>query len=165
MDPGTATNDSSLWFLSIIAARTLIVLIALLLGIRIFGRREIGGMSIFDLVLVMALANAVQNAITHGSGAVLVGMVSGGVLLGANRLLASAFVRRPSLETRLTGGPVVVVQNGQLQRDHLRNEGITDDEVMTSIRSYGLSGLDEVKLAVLESDGSVSVVQMDDPKN
>src|ERR1035437_2501577 len=99
-------TDASLWNLSIIAARTAIVLVALGLGIRVFGKREMGGMTVIDLVVVLALANAVQNAMTLGSGVLLVGIVSGGTLLLLDRLLGLALVRRPSLERFLTGGPV-----------------------------------------------------------
>jgi uncharacterized membrane protein YcaP (DUF421 family) len=151
-------NDTSLWNLSIIAARTAIVLFALVLGVRVFGKREMGGMSAFDLVLVLALANAVQNAMTQGSGFLLVGLVAGGTLVVVNRLFGSIFVRVPSLEAKVTGGPVVIVRDGQLERDRLQREGITPEEVMGAIRGFGLANLAEVKLVVLESDGSLSVI-------
>jgi uncharacterized membrane protein YcaP (DUF421 family) len=151
-------NDTSLWNLSIIAARTAIVLLALILGVRLFGKREMAGMSAFDLVVVLALANAVQNAMTLGSGFLLVGLVSGGALVVVNRLLGSIFVRLPSFEEKVTGGPVVIVRNGQLERDRLQREGITPEEVMGAIRGFGLTTLAEVKLVVLENDGSLSVI-------
>jgi uncharacterized membrane protein YcaP (DUF421 family) len=154
-------TDASLWNLSIIAARTAIVLVALVLGIRVFGKREMGGMTVIDLVVVLALANAVQNAMTLGSGVLLVGIVSGGTLLLLDRLLGLALVRRPSLERFLTGGPVVIIQNGELQRDQMRREGLTVEEVMGAVRGYGLATLAEVKLGVLEADGSLSVVAVD----
>ena len=157
-------TDASLWNLSIIAARTAIVLVALVLGIRVFGKREMGGMTVIDLVVVLALANAVQNAMTLGSGVLLVGIVSGGTLLLLDRLLGLALVRRPSLERFLTGGPVVIIQNGELQRDQMRREGLTVEEVMGAVRGYGLATLAEVKLGVLEADGSLSVVAVDRTK-
>lgn len=157
-------TDASLWNLSIIAARTAIVLVALVLGIRVFGKREMGGMTAIDLVVVLALANAVQNAMTLGSGVLLVGIVSGGTLLVLERLLGLGLVRRPALEAFLTGGPVVIIRDGALQREPMRREGITVEEVMGAIRGYGLATLEEVKLGVLEADGSLSVVPVDRTK-
>ena len=83
---------SELWFLSTIAARTLIVLVVLILGLRLVARRHIGEMNIYDLALLLALANSVQNAMTKGSGHLGVGLVSAGVLLLAGRALSVWFV-------------------------------------------------------------------------
>jgi uncharacterized membrane protein YcaP (DUF421 family) len=151
-------DESTPLFLTTIAARTAIVLFALLVGIRLFGKREMGGMTVFDLVVVLALANAVQNAMTKGSGALAVGIVSAGTLLVVDRVLATAFVRIPTLESQLTGLPVVIVQNGRLEPEPMRREAITIDEVMAAVRSYGLNALDQVRLAVLEADGTISIV-------
>ncbi len=149
-------------FLSTIAVRSAIVLAALLIGIRLFGKREMAGMTIFDLVVVLALANAVQNAMTQGSGHLAVGIVAAGTILVLNRILGILFVRRPGLEMSLTGSPIVIVQNGQLQPDHMRHEGITTEEVLAAARNFGLSSLEQIRLAVLEADGSLSIVPVEE---
>ncbi|HEY8884117.1 MAG TPA: hypothetical protein VIO35_02300, partial [Chloroflexota bacterium] len=101
---------SELGLLTVIAIRTAIVLVALVAGVRIFGKRQIGGMNVYDLVLVLLLANAVQNAMTEGSGNLGVGLVSAGTLLLADRLLGIVFTKRPELEGQLLGTPTVVVE-------------------------------------------------------
>ncbi len=146
------------FFLSTIAARTAIVVLALLAGVRLFGKRQVGGMNIYDLVLVLLLANAVQNAMTQGSGMLGVGIVSAGVLLLLDRFLGVVFVKRPTLEARLVGTPTVIIRDGQLERAHMRREGVTEEEVLAALRGYGVSDPSEVRLAVLEADGSLSVV-------
>lgn len=151
-------TDSPLWFLSTIAARTAIVMIFLIAGIRLLGKRQTGGMNVYDLVLVLMIANAVQNAMTKGSGMLAVGVVSAGTLLLLGRALGLVFVRRPTLEAQVTGSPTVVVHDGRLDRDRLRREGVTEAEVLAAVRQYGLNDLSDVKLAVLEVDGSLSVV-------
>src|SRR5438105_15044407 len=98
-------SDESLGFLVAIAARTAIVLVVLLIAIRFLGKRQIGGMNVYDLVLMLALANAVQNAMTKGSGHLAVGLVSAGTLLLLGRVLGIAFVRQPWLEARVVGTP------------------------------------------------------------
>jgi uncharacterized membrane protein YcaP (DUF421 family) len=153
--------ESSPIFLTTIAARTAIVLIALLVGIRLFGKREMAGMTVFDLVVVLALANAVQNAMTKGGGALAIGIVSAGTLLAIDRLLGLVFIRKPRLEERFIGTPVVVVQNGRFERATMEREGVTDEEVMAAVRSYGFVTLKQVELAVLEVDGTISVVPVD----
>ena len=150
--------DSVPFFLSVIAARTAIVVLALLVGVRLFGKRQVGGMNIYDLVLVLLLANAVQNAMTKGSGLLGVGIVSAGVLLLLDRFLGTVFVKRPALESRLVGTPTVIVKDGQLEHAHMRREGVTEEEVLAALRGYGMSQVSEVKLAILEADGSLSVV-------
>src|SRR5438132_1417203 len=131
-------TDSPIWFLSTIAARTAIVLVVLIAGIRLFGKRQTGGMNVYDLVLVLAIANAVQNAMTKGSGMLGVGLVSAGTLLILGRALGLVFTRRPAIEARLVGTPTVVVSDGRLDRDKLRREGVTEAELLAAVRQYGL---------------------------
>src|SRR5512146_3074502 len=104
-------------FLLAIAVRTAIVLIALTLGLRMLGKREIGDLNVLDVVLLLAVANAVQNAMTAGKGDLTVGMVSAGSLLAAGRLLAAIWSRLPRAEERASGSPTVVVSDGHVLRD------------------------------------------------
>lgn len=147
-----------------VAVRTLIVLLALIVGIRFFGRRDLGGMNLVDLLLVMLLGNAVQNAMTYGSGSVWVGLVSAGALLVADRLLGILFVRQPWVERALLGGPTIIAHHGRLDTWAMRREGLSQDEVMTALRAMGLERLSQVRLAVLEQDGSISIVPEDEHK-
>src|SRR5947208_16552898 len=89
------------WFLSTIAARTAIVLLYLVAGLRLKGKRQIGQMNIYDLVLGMALANGVQNAMTAGRGELSIGIVSACTLILIGRWLTAACVRHPRREERL----------------------------------------------------------------
>jgi uncharacterized membrane protein YcaP (DUF421 family) len=150
------------WFLSTIAARTAIVLLFLVVGLRLMGKRQIGQMNIYDLVLVMALANGVQNAMTAGRGELSIGIVSAGTLILIGRWLTSAFVRHPRLEERLIGTPTVIINDGQLVRDHMRREHITEEQVQTALRQHGLEKPEEARMAVLEVDGTLSVVPRED---
>lgn len=148
-------------FLASIAVRTAIILVVVVTGIRLFGRRAIGGGNVYDLVLVLAIANAVQNAMTKGSGHLAVGIVSAGTLIFLGWLFARRVATDASFEARLVGTPVVLVRDGELVLPNLHVEGITREQVMTAIRAYGIGHLDQVKLAVLELDGSLSVIQKD----
>jgi uncharacterized membrane protein YcaP (DUF421 family) len=151
-------TESPLWFLSVIAARTAIILIFLIAALRLLGKRQTGGMNVFDLVLILAIANAVQNAMTEGSGRLAVGLVSAGTLLFLGRVLGLMFLRRPSVEARLVGSPTILVSNGRLDEAALQREAVTQDELLAALRQYGLADLSDVKLAVLEVDGTLSVI-------
>src|SRR5207302_7655823 len=122
--------------------RSAIVFVALIVGVRVFGKRQMAGMTIFDLVLVLLLANAVQNAMASGSGHLAVGIVSAGTVIVLSRIVGIAFVRRPALEVSLTGSPVIIAQNGRLHLDLMRQEGVTPEEILATARGYGLERLD-----------------------
>ncbi len=146
------------WSLVPIVARTAVVVFALVAGLRIVGRRDLGGLNMIDLVMVLLLGNAVQNAITSGSGALAVGLVSAATLLIIDQVLGIVFVREPWLEGRLFGDPVVLASNGRLDPWALRREGIDEDEVLTAAREQGVADLSQVRLAVLEDDGTISII-------
>ncbi len=145
-------------FLSAIAVRTAIILLILVFAIRVFGKRDVGGMNLVDLVLVLLLGNAIQNALTSGSGELGVGLVSAAVLLIADRLMGILFVRRPWLERELFGGPTIVASHGKLDTAAMKQEDVSEDEILTAARAIGVQDLSGVRLAVLEDDGSISVV-------
>jgi uncharacterized membrane protein YcaP (DUF421 family) len=147
-----------------VAVRTLIVLLALVVGIRIFGKRDLGGMNLVDLLLVLLLGNAVQNAMTYGSGQLAVGLVSAAALLVADRLLGILFVRQPWVERTLLGGPTIIAHHGRLDAWAMRREGVSEAEVLTAVRAMGLERLNQVRLAVLEQDGSISIVPEEEHK-
>ena len=150
-------------FLSAVAARTTIVLLAVVLGIRIFGKRDIGGLNLLDILLIALMGNAVQNAITFGSGALGAGIVSAGALLVIDRIVGALFVRRPDMEQRLVGIPRLIVMNGELDRQAMRREGISEEALLVAARGMGLKDLSRVRMAVLEDDGTISIVPQEKP--
>jgi uncharacterized membrane protein YcaP (DUF421 family) len=108
--------------------------------------------------MVMALSNAVQNAMTGGLGNLEVGVaVSSSVVIVAwaiSRVLAS----RTSLETRVLGSPVVLVNDGQVLPGRLRQQKVSADELDEACREHGVEGPGDCRLIVMEVDGSISVV-------
>ena len=145
-------------FLPAIALRTLIVLVFLVVGLRMIGKRQIGQMNIYDLVLVMLLANAVQNAMTQGSGYILVGVVSSSALFLTGWALSKLFVLSPSIEKYVVGNSTLLVNDGRMISSHMKRESVTEDELMAMLRQHGLETVDKVQMAVLEVDGSISVI-------
>ena len=145
-------------FLLILAIRTALIFLVLLVGLRLLGKRQIGQMNIYDLAMIMALANAVQNAMTSGSGNLSVGIVSAGTLILLGRVLTALFIRSPRLEERLVGTPTVIIDEGRLVPEHMRRERVTEEQIQAALRQHGLTKPSQVKLAVLEVDGTLSIV-------
>jgi uncharacterized membrane protein YcaP (DUF421 family) len=150
--------------LTAVVVRTTIVLVAVVVGVRISGKRHIGELNVYDLMLVLVVGNAVQNAMTKTNSQLRVALVSAGTLMLLGWLAAKVTARWPELGLRVLATPTVVVQNGQLIRHNVRHEGITRDEVLAAVREQGLADLADVKLAVLEMDGSISVVPNEDAR-
>ena len=148
--------------LAIIAFRTLAVYLALLIGLRLAGKREIGQMTPFDLVVVLVISNAVQNAMVGPDTSLTGGIAAAFTLLAANWLVNRAGLRWLWLGSRIVGTPTLLVNAGQFIDEHLRREGIQREEVLMALREHGIGTVDDVDLAVLEVDGTISVVPMGD---
>jgi uncharacterized membrane protein YcaP (DUF421 family) len=147
-----------LYFLSLIAARTAVVYFGSILGLRLLGKRQIGQVNIYDLAMIMALANAVQNAMTSGTGNLTTGIVCAGVLLLLGKAMSGVFVQWPTVERNLCGTPTVLVNDGKVVHPHMVRAGVTDDQLEVALRQHGITDLAQTKMAVLEVDGSLSIV-------
>ena len=144
-----------------IVARTLLVYLALLAGLRLAGKRELGQMTPFDLVVILLIANAVQNAMVGPDTSVTGGLIAAGVLVSVNYGVALARERLPWLRRAVEGTPTLLINDGKFVPEHLRREGLEEDEVLMAIREHGVSDVKDVRIAVLETDGSISIVPVD----
>src|SRR5574341_1435111 len=106
-----------------IVARTLLVYGALLAGLRLAGKRELGQMTPFDLVVILLIANAVQNAMVGPDTSVTGGLIAAAVLVAANYALAAARERLPLLRRAVEGMPTLLINDGTFVTEHLRREG------------------------------------------
>jgi len=149
------TLDISGWS---IVLRTLIVYGAILIGLRLAGKRELGQMTPFDLVVILLIANAVQNSMVGPDTSVPGGLIAAAVLIAANYGVAQARERLPWLRGAIEGTPTLLIHDGKIVQEHLRKEGIDEDDVLMAIREHGIAGAADVQTAVLETDGSISVV-------
>lgn len=137
---------------------------ALLIGLRIFGKREVGQFTIFDLVLVLLVANAVQPAMTGPDSS-----LTGGIVIILSLLIANFGVslldRNPYFHRLFTPPPTLLVKEGKVEWRNLRREGVDRGELEMAVREHGVETIEEVKLAMLESDGSISIVGKDGAGN
>jgi len=147
--------------LLLVAFKTTIVYLFLVAGLRLLGKRELGQMTIYDLVLIIVLANSVQNAMVGDDNTLAGGLVAATVLLFWNRLFTLVLAHSPRLEHYLVGQPLLIVNNGHLMRDRMQKEGVTVEQVRAALREHGLHRLEQARMCVLEIDGTISVVPED----
>lgn len=143
-----------------IAVRSALVYLAVFLGLRLAGKRELGQMTVFDLVVVLLIANAVQNSMVGPDFSVQGGILAAFVLLVLNRAMAFLRLRGGQWGRLIEGTPTVLVEDGELIGPHLRKEGLERTELEMVVREHGVDSLAQVKMAVLETDGSISIVPM-----
>jgi len=141
-----------------IAAKTAAVYLFLVGGLRLFGKRELGQLSLYDLVMIIILGNAVQNAMINNDNTLGGGIVAASTLLALNWALNRFMTRSKRAERFLVGGPVLIVHDGVPLRDRMARQGISDDQLSAALREHGIDDVRDVHLAVLESDGTISVV-------
>ncbi len=142
----------------VIAAKSAVIYILVIIGLRLLGSRELGEMSTYDFVLVVVIANAVQNALVGGDNTLMGGLVSAFTLLVVNRALTGLLERFPAVRRSIVGEPVVLVIDGRARWKRMKKEGIDRGELEQALREHGLARLEDVGLAVLEVDGEISVV-------
>ncbi|MDR3689005.1 MAG: DUF421 domain-containing protein [Fimbriimonas sp.] len=145
----------------IIAAKTFAIYLFLIAGLRLLGKRELGQMNIFDLVLIVVLGNSVQNAMMNNDNSLIGGLISATTLLVVNRLFNVLLRRSKRVERAMVGQPMLILHDGIPVEARMRREGITRDQLMTALREHGLTRFDQARMCVLEVDGSISVVPMD----
>lgn len=141
--------------------RSAAIYAVLLIGLRLFGKREVGQFTLFDLVLVLLVANAVQPAITGPDSSLTGGLVIVVTLFGLNAAVALLRGHSPLVRRLTEGRATVIARDGQWDRGALRHEGLELEDCMMALREHGFASVDDVALAVLETDGTISVVPRD----
>jgi len=152
------------WNISLleVAFRTVLVYAIVLAGIRLTGKREVGQMATFELVLILLLANAVQNAMTGPDTSLSGGLVSACTLLLTNVIVTRLSSRSRKLRTALEGTPTVLILKGSIIKKNMEKEHIAQEELEQALREHGVSTVTDVGIAVLEVDGSISVLKKEE---
>ena len=139
--------------------RSIVVFGALLLLLRLTGKRQVGQLAPNDLVLLLILSNAVQNSMNAGDNSLIGGLISAVTLVALNYLVSKLVVKSKKVERFVDGRPQILVRDGTVFEAVLADAGITHDELNGALRQNGCSKLKEVRLAILETNGSISVLQ------
>jgi uncharacterized membrane protein YcaP (DUF421 family) len=130
-------------------------------ALRLFGKREIGQFTLFDLALVLLAANALQPAITGPDASIPGGLIVIVTIFTLNRGVAVLRVRSPLVRRLLEFGPTVIGRDGAWFLPELVRQGLDLVDVEAALREHGLDAVEQMKLATLEADGSISIVATD----
>ncbi len=168
-DAAPAQNGAAMWQMSLqwweFIVRAVLVYGFLLLVLRLTGKRQIGQLAPFDLVLLLVLSNALQNSMNGGDNSVLAGVISATTLISLNALIGWLTYKSKKFEGFVEGHPRILIHNGKLYPEAMESERLTRHELMSALRSNGCSCMEEVRSAILEPDGQISIIPRDRGKS
>jgi uncharacterized membrane protein YcaP (DUF421 family) len=144
--------------------RALLVYLFLVAALRIVGKRELGQANTLDLVVLLLVANAVQNGIIGNDDTVTGAVIGAVTLFAVNESLSRAAYAVPVISRVLDGEPVPLIVAGQPVRKALRRAGISLSELRAIARRQGFADLGEVHTAILETNGVVTMFRRDEPR-
>lgn len=145
-----------------IVLRTGVIYLLVLIGVRLSGKREVGQMTPFDLTLLLLLSNSVQNAMTGPDTSLLGGAVAAATLLIMNYVVANVSGGNRRIRRLIEGEPSLLIHDGKPIESHMEREHVSMDELHRALREHGINSCDQVALAVLEVDGSISCLKYDE---
>ena len=148
---------SAPWWHFVLRACAIYVLVMVL--VRVSGKRAVGQFTPFDLVLLILIGNAVQNGINGGDNSLTGAAIMATTLIALNYGVAFVTSRSRKMEKFVEGEPVVLARNGKLFDGVLRRELVSSEDFRESLRMNGVEDVSEVELALLETNGSISVVK------
>jgi uncharacterized membrane protein YcaP (DUF421 family) len=141
-----------------VALRTAIVYVVLVIFFRVVGKREAGQLSTLDLIVLLVISNAVQNAMVGENVTLIGGLLAAAVILALDWALHTLNGRFPRLRHVVEGEPVLLVRDGQILDDHLASEGLSVRELGIALRQNGLLTIDEARFVYRETNGQISVI-------
>jgi len=141
--------------------RSCLIYIFLVVGLRLFGKRELAQTNTFDFIVLLTLSNTVQNAIIGDDNSITGGVIGASSLLVLNYMVVRFLFRRAKLDRFLEGAPALLIEDGTVQQHNLDRELITLEELTAAAHKQGLRSLDDVERCVLETGGSVSFIPKD----
>src|SRR5689334_10014491 len=160
-------REGAMWNMSLpwweFLVRGAIVYLFLIVLLRFSGKRQVGQLAPFDLVLLLVLSNAVQNSMNGGDNSVIGGLISAVALVGLNWVIGYVTFRSKRLEQFIEGKPQIIIHDGHIYRDVMNRERLTQHELEAALRTAGCASVTDVHFAVLENNGQISV-RRKDPK-
>ncbi len=139
--------------------RCVIVYSFILVIFRITGKRQIGQLTPFDFVLLLLISNAVQNAMTGPDTSLIGGIIAASSLILMNTIISQVFARFKNVRKFIQGSPTILISKGKILSSQLEKENIAQEELMQAMRASGLTNIEDVRLAVLEVDGEISIIR------
>jgi uncharacterized membrane protein YcaP (DUF421 family) len=144
-----------------IALRSVSVYVFMLIAIRLTGKKELSQLNTIDVVLILLISNAVQNAMVGNDTSLLGGLAAAAVLFILNYILKKVAFKSKKVRELIFEHPEILIHNGKLNFDKLSHLGISDEELKEAMREHGVEYYKDVKLAIFEVDGNISIISGD----
>jgi uncharacterized membrane protein YcaP (DUF421 family) len=156
-----------MWDISVpwweLVLRSAIVYAFLLVLLRLTGKRQVGQLAPFDLVMLLILSNAVQNSMNAGDNSLVGGLISAATLVSLNYLVGLATFSSKKVELIIEGKPEVLIHDGRVDPGVMRRAQLSQHELEAALRQAGCIGTHQVQLAMLENNGAISVIASKSP--
>ena len=143
--------------------RGLVVFVFVLVFLRLSGKRQVGQMTPIDLVLLLLISNAVQNAMNGGDNSITAGAILAATLIAADVAIGALARRSRKVEIFVEGRPELLIHNGKVVDRSLERAGMTHNDLMAGLRASGVATIQQVHAAVLENNGRITVLERKDP--
>ncbi len=144
-----------------ICLRSIAVYIFMIIAIRVFGKKELAQLSVIDLVFILLISNAVQNAMVGPNTSLLGGVIAALALFIVNFGLKKILFKSEKISELIQGEAILLIYNGKLQAENMHDAEITLFELEAAVREHGVRDIQHVDLAMLEVDGNISIVSND----
>ncbi len=134
------------------------VYVFIVVAIKLFGKKELSQLSVVDLVFILLISNAVQNAMVGSNTSLAGGIVAASTLFIINYGLKKLILRFKPIERFIEGEPIMLIYEGEIQQSNVEKAGFTIQELNAAVREHGVDTIENVNLAMLEVDGNISVL-------
>lgn len=141
-----------------IILRSVAVYFFMVIALRVFGKKELSQLNTADVILILLISNSVQNAMVGSDTSLWGGLVAAGALFLMNFILKKLMFRFKGLNNLLQQKPEILIHNGKLEFETLGKLGITSEELTEAMHEHGVEFFKDVKLAMLEIDGNISII-------
>ena len=144
-----------------ITLRSVSVYFFMIIALRIFGKKQLSQLNTADVILILLISNSVQNAMVGNNTSLYGGMVAALALFAINFSLKKIMSKSKFIKNLVQDTPVILIHNGKIEFETIGRLGITNDELQEAMREHGVQYYKEVKLAMFEIDGSISIISGD----
>ena len=137
----------------------------MVIAVRVFGKNQLSQLNAGDVILLLLISNAVQNAMVGPNNTLIGGIVAALVLFVANFIVKKFIFKSKFVKELIEDQPYILVKDGKIFPDVLKKVQISQDEILESVHEHGIENISDVKLAILEVDGNISVMSIDKDSN
>lgn len=155
-------GDQPAGFAAEVAIRSVLMFLVVLFGMRVLGKRGVKELSVFELVIILGLGSAAGDPMFYKEVGIVNALVVFTVILCLYRLVIYAIDRSKGFERLIKGKPVYIINEGRIVIDNFRNEPIVHDELFSELRIQGISHLGQIRTAIMETSGDLSLFPFED---